>query len=124
MLRTSGGDQEKNREDAGQKMKPFSGAKALKKYNTIQKTPKHSVADEHPPAKAMEGGSGAALIGHDTHQVQGGRMKVMWDRLKDSAEAQGQTAPFQGWVEPYNWLPGERWDVEFGLNQLPLLTLR
>ncbi|KAH0360995.1 hypothetical protein KCU65_g9013, partial [Aureobasidium melanogenum] len=106
-METSGGDQRKNREDSGYKPKPFSGAKALERYKTIQKTPRHAVADEYPPASAQEGGTGASLIGHDTHTVQGGRMRVMWDRLNKSATAQGQTAPFQGWVEPYNWLPGE-----------------
>ncbi|KAG9748411.1 hypothetical protein KCU73_g7091, partial [Aureobasidium melanogenum] len=55
----------------------------------------HTTPDEYPPASVAEGGEGASLVGHDTRQVQGGKIGRMWAKLN------GNT----GWVEPFNWDP-------------------
>jgi hypothetical protein len=62
----------------------------------------HTTPDEYPPASAAEGGEGASLVGHDTRQVQGGKIGRMWAKLN------GNT----GWVEPFNWDPARRYVTE------------
>ncbi|KAL2029104.1 hypothetical protein VTO58DRAFT_110134 [Aureobasidium pullulans] len=91
-----------NRATSGWRHKPFHAA-GLQNHSTTRWTDAHWTADEYPPAQALEGGDGAALVGHDTdYRIQGGLFNVMWGRLRDNNVG---PLPAQGWVEIYDWNP-------------------
>ncbi|ORX93378.1 hypothetical protein BCR34DRAFT_594696 [Clohesyomyces aquaticus] len=87
-----------NRKESGYKDRPFDQNK-ISVYGTSVVDTLNTTPDEWPPASCMQGGAGAALMGHGAEYTkQGGKISDIWRKTKDQPRR-------RACIEPINWDP-------------------